>query len=293
MIKKLILLLLASTFILSSFTGCGTAAFEYELMYDGSYGVRIVNSTFIDKIVIPDSYNGKPVRHLLESDNIGDYLATEVIIPDSIVETRGLESFVKANEYVDGVNYVGGWAYHADKKQETIVIREGTVGIGSLCDSASVNLRVRLPESVKYIGSSAFWFNESLEYISLPSQIEYIGEDAFSLTHIKELIIPPTIKYLGEHPFSKCHELEKLVLPRELTVLYDNTFNNCDKLAIYYTGTEEEWNNVEFWRSYNQPTERPELPFRVFFYSEEEPQNPEGYWRYLDGHPITWEEYLK
>ena len=56
-------------------------------------------------------------------------------------------------------------------------------------------IEVKLPESVTYIGESAFSRCTSLKKIILPDSIEYIGKDAFQwCENLEEIILPSKIK---------------------------------------------------------------------------------------------------
>lgn len=90
---------------------------------------------------------------------------------------------------IDGVYYVGNWAFDSvttfeynDAVGKTFVVREGTIGIA---DSAFRNRnaekfnRVRLPDSVLYIGKSAFRNCAYIASIDLGNNVRIIGESAF------------------------------------------------------------------------------------------------------------------
>ena len=47
------------------------------------------------------------------------------------------------------------------------------------------------------------------------------------------------------YSFDECTMLERIYLPKDVSIIYSNTFPNSNNIIdIYYEGTEEEWNNV-------------------------------------------------
>ena len=98
-------------------------------------------------------------------------------------------------------------------------------------DAFSENLlleSIYIPDSVIGIQSLAFYNCTKLEDVRLSNNLSYITGQAFgNCTSLKELIIPKSIKHIGTWVFSECTNLEK----------------------VYYTGTEEDWLNIEIFGS--------------------------------------------
>ena len=91
---------------------------------------------------------------------------------------------------------------------------------------------------------------------------------------------------LGCNTFHFCKYLEKIILPKEIKTIEEETFKNIDSFKIYYTGTEADAKlmtikdantNIANW----------------CFYSKERPtENLEKQWHYdTDGKtPILWSD---
>ena len=70
-----------------------------------------------------------------------------------------------------------------------------------------------LPDSILYIGNSAFAFCDGLVGISLPVSLVMIDSFAFSYSEgLKTIDIPAGIKYLGTHLFYATHSLEGITV---------------------------------------------------------------------------------
>ena len=73
-----------------------------------------------------------------------------------------------------------------------------------------------------------------------------LSEFQVSSDFVKTLIINEGITELNNSIFNSC-EVTKVYLPKSLSVIYDNTIAylwSDDKIALYYGGSEDDWNNV-------------------------------------------------
>ncbi len=60
------------------------------------------------------------------------------------------------------------------------------IGADKMDDFASATVYNSLPESLEYIGSDAFSYNQAMNYVYIPSNVKYIGHHAFWATVYKE-----------------------------------------------------------------------------------------------------------
>ena len=95
--------------------------------------------------------------------------------------------------------------------------------------------------------------------ITLPSTyndkpITTIGERAFyECTSLTSVTFGENsqLTTIGESAFSGCDSLTSIVIPDSVTTIGSYAFEYCTGLTnVYYTGTEEQWNNITI-RSYN------------------------------------------
>ena len=95
------------------------------------------------------------------------------------------------------------------------------------------NLRaVRLPESLRKIGESAFQGCSALVHVDIPSGVNEFGEGAFhSCSSLETVTIPEGVVHLPDSIFNECESLKSVKLPTSLEVIGWDAFNFCRSLA--------------------------------------------------------------
>ncbi|WP_278599463.1 leucine-rich repeat domain-containing protein [Bacteroides nordii] len=75
----------------------------------------------------------------------------------------------------------------------------------------------------------------SLETVTLPSTLLWIGEYSFdTCSRLKEIIIPEGVKIMGQYTFKGCQSLKKASLPSTLTDSF--TYDGCTFTSQYNSG---------------------------------------------------------
>ena len=75
----------------------------------------------------------------------------------------------------------------------------------------------------------------SLETVTLPSTLLWIGEYSFdACSRLKEIIIPEGVKIMGQYTFNGCQSLKKASLPSTLTDSF--TYDGCTFASQYNSG---------------------------------------------------------
>ena len=154
---------------------------------------------------------------------------------------------------------------------ESVVISEGVTGIGKCAFIQLVNLTdVQIPGTVSYIGDSAFFSCHNLQNIDIPDSVTSIGVSAFAwCVSLRSITLPSGLKTIEHFTFTDCYELSvinlnnglesidncafncakitDIYIPKSISYIGDNVFNNCIYLEnVYYDGTEDEWNLITF-----------------------------------------------
>lgn len=106
---------------------------------------------------------------------------------------------------------------------------------------------VALPNSITAIPSSLFSNCSKLESIEIPASVTSIGSGAFSnCTALKSIIVPSNVVTIDYRAFSRCLGLKYIVLPNSVASMGTGVLEDCSALdAIFYFGTEVDWNNIE------------------------------------------------
>ena len=81
-------------------------------------------------------------------------------------------------------------------------------------------------------------------YIS--SDVTSIGSCAFiGCSSLESITIPDSVTTIVDGAFLACSSLTSITIPDSVTTIGDSAFAYCTSLTdVYYTGTEEQWNNI-------------------------------------------------
>lgn len=136
----------------------------------------------------------------------------------SLFNQQAMQSVVSVSEIVvDGSNACG-----------EIVISPGIKGVAPFAFAGNTTITaIQLPDSIEYIGDSAFMGCTHLKEVRFQSVPE-IGNRAFSKSGVIE--ISGSVTRLGEQAFAYSRDLEKVSL-QGVSVLQKETFTGCDKLS--------------------------------------------------------------
>ena len=236
----------------------GSKGLSYALSEDGTYyivfGIGVCTDT---NVVIPDIYKGLPVKEI------------------------GYYSFNKAN----GI--------------QSVTLPEGITIIDENAFFACTALTdINIPASVTYISSNAFNGCDSLTSITVSADNEnYKDIDGNLYTKDGKTLlkyatgkddtifaIPDGVTTIYFYAFYD-HSLTSIIIPTSLVNIYMEGFccSYGDDGIVYYSGTEEEWNNIEIDSYENYWVEEA----TIYFYSESEPTAEGNFWYYDENGEIA------
>ena len=184
---------------------------SFTLVEDSSgayYSVKAASSSISGSLVIPETYNDKPVTKIDAAGFEGTAI-TEVVIPASVtcVETYAFHNCTKLVEvkFIDGA-------------------KSCEIGMGAFKDCSKLE-RFTLPSSLTEIESHLFNGCTSLSYIDL----KYLGK----------------LEEIGNSAFDDCSNISFLYLPGSIKTISDHALGDSKKLSgFYYNGTQEDWSKV-------------------------------------------------
>lgn len=158
------------------------------------------------------------------------------------------------------IKRIGNYAFYSTSLNEDFKIPEGLEEIGKSAFSWSTLKSIKLPEGLRIIGPYAF-FNSNLLEAEIPSSVDSIGNYAFHTNAMTDVIINSQkvlasgqpmryifgfqvkrytvgegVTVIGDYAFSAdifeaFSKVEKVVLPKSVTIIKQRAFNYCTSLV--------------------------------------------------------------
>lgn len=83
-------------------------------------------------------------------------------------------------------------------------------------------------KSVTEISAECFANNQSLEKVKIPSSVKFIGSNGFyKCINLKEIVFTEGVKKIGNNAFAECKKLIQVTLPSSVKIIGENIFDNC------------------------------------------------------------------
>ncbi len=193
--------------------------------------------TSLTSIVIPNS-----VTSIGDSAFEGCYNLISIEIPNSVtsIGDSAFEGCYSLQYTIEGnLKYLGNnsnpYLYLAGTTSDDIT-------------SATINA------NCKFIGSSAFYYCESLTSITIPNGVTSIGEDAFAhCESLTSITIPNSVTSIDDFAFYSCSSLTSIVIPESVEAISSYAFGGCSLLTIYCEAESEPSGWSAWWNSDNRP----------------------------------------
>ena len=234
--KKLVLCVLAVAVVLLCFAAFPQPAQAVEtdlftLGLDESMGGYVLGrckESAEGDLVIPDTYNGRPVVGVGMNAFRNLTGLTSVTIPETIT-------------------YIGEYAFAGCTGLTSVTLPDSLRTYGKGIFQGCTGLTsVDLGNGIRSVPTSMFEGCASLTSITVPSQVLSVGARAFAgCTSLKSVTILGKIQTIYDSAFANCSVLESLSIPDTVTDVADNAFTGCSAFSfnIYdngaYLGNEE------------------------------------------------------
>ncbi len=212
-------------------------SFIYRVNEQDVYIMGYISVT--DRLVIPDTYQDKPVTRIYEDAFKHCLAVTSVVVPESITRIdqhafdgcREMESVELPSHSVK----FGGYVFlHCSSLKSIILPKNSTYEDGMLSDCISLE-EVTLPDDMDQILASFFQNCTNLTEITLPASVEYIEQTAFAnCDKLKKLVLPEGLLGMDYEAFSMCDALTELIIPRSVNRLYSLTFSDYNGTVLVY-----------------------------------------------------------
>ena len=210
--------------------------FEYGVLDDGT--VQITDcETGAEKVVIPDTIDGKSVTSIGEFAFFDCTSLTSITIPN-------------------GVTSIGDYAFRDCSSLTSITIPDSVTSIGESAFGWCTSLTsITIPNGVTSIGDYTFWNCTSLTSITIPNSVTWIGGSAFygcsSLiaidiaadneyyTSVNGVLFNKDKTELICYPAGKTDKSYNI--PNSVTSIDGSTFHYCSSLTAVDVATDNEY----------------------------------------------------
>lgn len=189
----------------------------YEKVDDG-YAMRFYAFGWseMDRVEIPDEYNGEPVVSLRGNAFSNMYFLKEVKLPNTITEIRGQafknDIMLEKVNMPDKLEYLGGGSFYN-----------------------CINLEeIELPDTLTTMGGETFYGAQKLKKVKLSDNLTEIRGNTFQdCISLQEITIPASVTRIGAHAFHGDSNLASVTIPYDskLTEIGSSGFRDCYKLA--------------------------------------------------------------
>lgn len=222
---------------------------EYEESEDGTYYIVTGIGTCEDTdIIIPSTYNEKPVKGIGDSAFAECSTLTSLIIPNSVT-TVGRSAFMACNAMTsicisDNVTSIGEGAFvgislinievdenNANYKaiDDVLYTKDGKTLLQYPIGKTATSFVI--PDTVEKIEGDAFCSAIYLKNITIGNNVKEIGSAAFYDCYLlTELVIPASVKIIGSYAFDGCEKLTTVQFMEGINTIYSGAFQSCENL---------------------------------------------------------------
>ncbi len=189
---------------------------KFDLNADGTYAVSAKDSSITGDVVIPATYNGKPVTSIGVVSDVGASFTPDPIMPpifgEAFVNCKITSVYIPSS-----VKIIGDSAFHSCTSLSSVTIKEGAISIGG----------------------GAFASCTQLTSIIIPASVTTIENDAFrggGLTSITFNKTNGTIDFVT-HPFDEGHQISVTFMTKwtKGTTIYEAGTRAIDPTELNYS----------------------------------------------------------
>ena len=198
---------------------------------DGTYAVGIGEATYLSKIEIPATYNGRAVT---EIGAFSGRALKEIVIPDSVT-TIGERAFVYCESLESvtlgsGIQSIGSEAFPYTAALSSLYIKD----LAAWC-------RIAFEGPLSTPSVEKLYLNGTLVTdLVIPEGVTEIGDYAFAgFTGLSTVTLPDSVTSIGSYAFKECSDLTSVVIPESVTEIGDYAFAYSAALTVYAEAAEK------------------------------------------------------
>ena len=208
--------------------------------YGTSYAVTGIGSFTGSELVVPTSYNGKPVTEIGSNAFKNCTTLTKITMTVEIlmIGDNAFAGCTALREAVipDSISSIGNGAFMDCTALTSIHIPDSVLLVGQNAFKGCTALTsVSVPNSITSLADGVFMGCTGLESVLLPNALKSIGAGTFEgCSALKEILFPVTLQTIGDRAFKNCVLLVTVLLPENVTALGSGAFSGCTALVTVY-----------------------------------------------------------
>ena len=239
---------------------CSKCDYTYKYSYtapilkleliDDYYVVSGVNDNEISNIVIPETYNGIPLKkiELYAFENCTSL--TNITIPDSVtsIESGAFYGCISLTNIMipDSVTSIGSYAFENCASLTNIMIPDSVTSIGAYAfDGCTSITSINVSENNSYYKSIdgnlyskdgktliQYAVGKKVTNFYIPDSVTSIGSYAFgNCTSLVSIEIPNSVTSIGGYAFENCTSLTNITIPDSVKSIESGAFYGCTSLT--------------------------------------------------------------
>ena len=143
---------------------------------------------------------------------------------------RPMSHFTKVI-FGENVEYIGSYLF-SNAPLDTVVLPNGVDTIEQRAFYGCSLRHIELPQSLKYIGPSAFDGAASLTSLTVPENVSNIPSTmCYGCSSLRSVTLPEGIKAIENFAFSNCNSLLNINIPQSMQSIGSAAFDNCRSLT--------------------------------------------------------------
>ena len=190
----------------------GEETYEYVITAGNTVEITSYSGAYdLHPVVIPDTFDGRPVTAIGESAFYHANNITEIKLPATVTS-------------------IGDWAFAGCNYLTSVTGSDAVTVIGKgAFAQCPVLTQIQLSSTLTEIGAYAFKECAALASVTLPASLVTIGDAAFEASGLTAVSIPASVKTIGLLCFSECTALKSATLTAGTEEIGDFAFNGCAK----------------------------------------------------------------
>lgn len=208
--------------------------FDFVPCGDG-FAISAFNGFNEKDIVIPNTFNGKPVKRILEGAFKDCAFIESVVLGKNvdIIENSAFRSChnLKSVKASESLVFIGYNAFFECIKLSNVILSDAVAFIGEGAFERTAIESFSVPKSLHFLSCGIFDGCEELKSVTFHDQLLTIGKDCFTnCKKLQHIVVPPSVRFIGDGAFVNCVALKEVEIHSRDTVIGKNVFS---EICIY------------------------------------------------------------